>query len=56
MLRGTAGVEVERILKRADGVLAVLQELEDPNPRGVPERAKHRRFGDVQRRRLERHA
>ena len=41
MLRRPAGVEVERILESADGVLAVLQQLEDPHPRRVPERAEH---------------
>ena len=40
MLRRAAGIEPERVLQGADGVLAVTEQLEDPDPRRMPERAK----------------
>ncbi len=56
MLGGAAGVEAERLLEGADGMLAVPEELEDPHPSRVPERAEERRLGDVERCRREWHA
>ena len=56
MLRRAARVEVERFLQRADRVLAVAKELQNPHPRRVPERAKECRLGNVERSGCERHS
>ena len=55
MLRRPPRVEIQRFLQRSDGVLAVAQELEDPDAYGVPECPEERRLGDVEGGRCERH-
>ena len=55
MLGRAAGVRSRRLLQRADGMLAIPEKLQDPDAGRMPQRAKERRFGHVERGRFERH-